>query len=231
MRIITWNCNMALGKKARAVLELQPHVLIVQECSEQDMRSLDAHHVSWVGGNRHRGLGVAVFQDLKTSVAPCLDTDLPWFLPISVGDEISILAFWACVKSWKLRYVTLAHKVLDDASEFLSAPLSIATGDFNSNAIWDGKYYDQSHSALVARFSQLGMSSAYHTFTGEAHGSEQTPTQYMYRHRDKPYHLDYAFVSNHALSGAIVQVGSPDVWLRMSDHMPIIVDLNLPTWR
>lgn len=36
MRIITWNCNMVLRKKAEFILPLAPDILIVPECENPE---------------------------------------------------------------------------------------------------------------------------------------------------------------------------------------------------
>jgi hypothetical protein len=48
----------------------------------------------------------------------------------------------------------------------------------------------------------------------------------MYRHKDKPYHIDYCFLSkNLAENLHSVEVGDFDTWT-ISDHVPVIVTLN-----
>ena len=103
----------------------------------------------------------------------------------------------------------------------------MATGDFNSNTVWDNEHGDLSHSCLVAKLQSLGLESAYHQSTGEPQGSETEPTQFMYRHRDKAFHLDYTFVSKSLAGCASFSVGAPDDWLPMSDHMPLFLEIPL----
>ncbi len=58
-------------------------------------------------------------------------------------------------------------------------------------------------------------------------GKEKHPTQYMYRHQDKPYHLDYCFMSSvfcNKLSS--VEIGKYKKWAICSDHTPLIVEFN-----
>ena len=68
--------------------------------------------------------------------------------------------------------------------------------------------------------------SAYHAHRDEAQGAEATPTFYMNRRAEKPFHLDYVFLPNAWRERVrAVEVGSPADWLGMSDHMPILVDV------
>jgi exodeoxyribonuclease III len=66
--------------------------------------------------------------------------------------------------------------------------------------------------------------SVYHKFYKQKQGKEQHPTQYMYRHKGKPYHLDYCFASKDMVRYLkSVEVGDFDFWARYSDHVPVIV--------
>jgi endonuclease/exonuclease/phosphatase family metal-dependent hydrolase len=103
----------------------------------------------------------------------------------------------------------------------------IVIGDFNSNTIWDSHYRELSHSQLVAKLGGLGLVSAYHTLRHELQGQEATPTQYMYRHLTKSYHLDYAFVSRALSRSCELVIGDPGEWLQKSDHMPLLLTLSI----
>jgi exonuclease III len=58
-------------------------------------------------------------------------------------------------------------------------------------------------------------------------GKERHPTLYMYRHQDKPYHLDYCFAS-HDITRKLksVEIGGYDLWSAYSDHVPVIVSFK-----
>ncbi len=46
----------------------------------------------------------------------------------------------------------------------------------------------------------------------------------MYRHKSKPYHIDYCFVSTDMLDRLqSVDIGDFDFWIKYSDHVPLIV--------
>jgi len=59
-------------------------------------------------------------------------------------------------------------------------------------------------------------------------GKEKHNTLYMYRHRNKPYHIDYCFVSSD-FSAKIkeVEVGTYEDWKDFSDHTPLMVSFDL----
>jgi endonuclease/exonuclease/phosphatase family metal-dependent hydrolase len=100
-------------------------------------------------------------------------------------------------------------------------------GDFNSNSIWDGKHGKRSHSALVERLRTLKFESAYHAYTKEPQGAETRSTIYFRKKQDAPYHIDYAFLSERLLCGlARVEVGTFQDWIAISDHVPVVVDIE-----
>jgi len=66
------------------------------------------------------------------------------------------------------------------------------------------------------------MVSLYHAVTGEEQGEESSPTFYLQRDLQKPYHIDYAFSSKDifTMQSNTVSVGSQNEWLEFSDHVP-----------
>jgi hypothetical protein len=51
MRILAWNCAMALHKKAEAFAELEPDIAVISECGRSSVTALDALGYAgvWVG--------------------------------------------------------------------------------------------------------------------------------------------------------------------------------------
>jgi endonuclease/exonuclease/phosphatase family metal-dependent hydrolase len=100
-------------------------------------------------------------------------------------------------------------------------------GDFNSNTIWDRKYREGNHSNVVKHLEKKGIVSCYHLHHRQVQGKEQHPTLYLYRHPDKPYHLDYCFASKDmAEKIQSVEIGTYDDWKPYSDHVPVMVTFN-----
>ena len=46
----------------------------------------------------------------------------------------------------------------------------------------------------------------------------------MYRYKEKPYHIDYMFYNNQGINN--IEIGEFDDWISLSDHMPMILDIN-----
>ncbi len=227
MRIISWNCNMAFATKQEAILSFHPDVVILQECSQTHITNSGAPFSHWIGTNPHKGLGVLGFGHHVYALNATYTPTYPWFLPFRVDDEhLNLLGVWAHVKAGQERYVRLSHQAIDYYRAFLEEGVSLAIGDFNSNTIWDAAHADYSHSALVAKLEQLQMRSVYHAQTKEPQGKETRSTFYLYRHLDRGYHIDYAFVSHSLLEKTALTIPDPGSWLQRSDHLPLLLDIH-----
>ena len=226
MRIISWNCNGGLLTKLPLLTALKPDILLLQECSKRHVSESGAAWSHWVGKNPHRGIGALVFGDLAIDTTKSFPIRLPWFQPLRLpASNLAILNAWACAPSASLRYVRLMHKALDWYLRDLKPDRpGLIAGDLNSNRQFDGKHGKITHTALIDRLSALDLVSVYHHTTGEAQGSESIPTFYLYRHLERPYHLDYVFLPRSLLENTTLSIGEPADWLPFSDHMPLILD-------
>jgi endonuclease/exonuclease/phosphatase family metal-dependent hydrolase len=75
-----------------------------------------------------------------------------------------------------------------------------------------------------------GSRGTYHCFFGERQGEESRPTTYFQWNRDRPYHIDYCFISESWMSRLnSMEVGTFEDWSDISDHRPLTVDVALPT--
>ena len=84
--------------------------------------------------------------------------------------------------------------------------------------------------ATVDALEGLGLVSACHTVRDELHGRETIPTLYwMGRTKDGPtYHIDYVFLPRLWLGGLrAVEIGSFEAWGGLSDHVPVVVDVEI----
>ncbi len=227
---------MAFRKKADLILAYQPDILIVPECECPEKLVFAAGtpkptDVVWFGKNKHKGLGIFSYGDHRFKVFDDHDADLQTIIPIAVtgGEfEFNLFAIWANNPSDPDgQYVTQVWKAIHHYDKLLTAKPAILTGDFNSNSIWDRPRRVGNHSNVVQYLEERGIVSTYHLHHRQIQGEEQHPTFYLYRHKDKPYHLDYCFVSETiAWQIGSVEIGEHDVWTKYSDHMPVIISLN-----
>jgi exodeoxyribonuclease-3 len=138
----------------------------------------------------------------------------------------TLLAVWACVAGEKRadRYIGQVYQALMAHPEwFNGSPVVV---DFNSNKIWDAKRVVGNHSAVVKLLDERGLVSTYHQHFGELQGVESRRTLYMFRHEDKPYHIDYIFIPREWASRLqTVEVGGYEQWSKLSDHCPVVVEI------
>jgi exonuclease III len=236
MKIITWNCNMAFRKKASFILAHKPDILIVPECEHPDrlvfpMGTPKPTDLVWFGKNQNKGLAVFSYSDFRFTVLDNHNPDLQMIIPIAVKGrsfKFNLFAIWANNPADPDgQYIEQVWKALHHYDSLLTNKKTILVGDFNSNTIWDRKRRAGNHSNVVRLLEGKGIFSTYHLHHRQAQGTEQHPTLYMYRHKDKPYHIDYCFVSaDLAKRLQSVEIGDFAFWTKFSDHVPVIVSFN-----
>lgn len=237
MKIITWNCNMAFRKKAAFILTQHPDIVVVPECENPERLKFPdgmplPTAVLWYGENPNKGLGVFSYGHYKFKLMDCHNPAFKNILPIAVtGGKVNftLFAVWANnPKDKDGAYVTQVWKALRHYEALLSRSKVILIGDFNSNTIWDRPRREGNHSTVVEKLGANKIFSAYHVFHKQVQGKESHPTQFMYRHEDKPYHLDYCFASSYFIKRMTdVTIGAYQDWKEHSDHKPVIVTFGL----
>ena len=236
MKLISWNCNMAFRKKADLLLVHQPDIMIIQECEHLDKLPFISKYGEgidclWFGKNLHKGMAVFAFGKYKLKVCNHHREEFRMVVPIEVNDgqdQFLLFAIWANNPDDKDgQYVTQVWKAIRHYAEDLKNNKVILAGDFNSNSIWDIPRREGNHSDVVTFLENLGIHSVYHTKLTQVQGKESHPTFYLYRHLEKPYHIDYFFVSETLLNQLdSVSVGSHENWKGLSDHVPIFVEFD-----
>ena len=230
LRIVSWNCNMALARKAGHLLALQPDIAVVLECS--DSSSLDGMaQVAWTGLYPRKGMAVFARPELTGVVAEAPEEARRWCLPIRFdGLDLDLVAVWGFKADGNAGVPrAVARRAVESLAPILGRGRAIVIGDFN-----DGPIFDAGHHGSFARTTELlgtaGYTSLYHAWTLEPYGAETVASLFHQRHRDKPFLIDHAFVPTWWLpfvSG--FSIGGPEPWLERSDHMPLVVELTLPS--
>ena len=229
MRIVAWNCNQALGKKAYKLLELNPDVVVVSEAgTETELGEGRLRRVAWTGRNPKKGLAVFVREGIEATVGKSWDETREWYLPIRVpGRDFDVLAVWAMYQNSKeprSKWVRTLS-ALQHYETFLSARQCVVIGDFNNNARWDTST-NPVFERITTQLATSSYLSVYHALSGEAHGGESAASFFHRRDPSKPYLIDHAFVPSPWLDRVKgFEIGRPDEWLGLSDHMPLILDL------
>lgn len=242
MRLVAWNCNMALHRKIEPLLALRPDIAVISECAEPErLRRLSAidwmeSDPVWIGRHATKGLAIFAFNGYRTSLSPDYWSRLDYVAPIRVEGPLAfnLLAVWAqnagggVTRKYQLGPL---RRGLSRYRDFLLEGPSVVAGDLNNNAIWDRPGWRINHMAKVKILRKLGLVSVYHERLGERQGEETTPTIYWRdRKRDGPtYHIDYIFLPRSWLPAVSdFSIGSYDEWCATgwSDHVPLVLDVE-----
>ncbi len=236
LKVITWNCNMAFRKKSIFIEDYEPDILIVPECEHPDKLKFAPNSklptdVFWYGTNVNKGLGVFSFTNYKISLLNFHEEKFKMIIPLKItnGDlTYTIFAIWANnPQDFGYQYVGQVWKALNHYEQRIKRTNTLLIGDFNSNSIWDKPRREGNHTTVVALLAAKGIESVYHKYFDQQQGKEAHPTFYLYRHQDKPYHMDYCFASKNMIKKLKkVEVGDYEKWIKMSDHTPLIIDFE-----
>ncbi len=224
---------MAFRRKANLILASKPDILIVPECEHPDKLKFEGNiqapaDTLWFGTNPNKGLGIFSYSHFRFKLLDDYNPAFRIVIPLSVtgGDtSFTLYAIWAYNPSDPDgTYIEQVWKAMDYYEDRITSKQTILIGDFNSNTIWDKKHRVSNHSSVVKRLEDKGIISAYHIHHQQEQGKEKDPTLYLYRHQDKPYHLDYCFVSRDmAEKIRSVEIGDYESWKDYSDHVPLMV--------
>ena len=233
---------MAFRNKTGPILARKPDLLIVQECESLDkfdfstfpVRPTSTHWCGYKEGKK----GVAIFSFGKYSfhVHDSYNAAFSVIVPIILSDgqvSYNVIAVWTVDSGNRDgHYIDQIWNAIDHYDTHITTTRTILIGDFNTNVIFDKKTKAGSHGNMVAKLARKGIVSAYHVRHKQVQGAERDPTFYLYRHQDKPYHLDHCFISADLLSRLKkMEIGKYEDWHKLSDHAPMMVSFrNLITW-
>jgi exonuclease III len=238
MRIISWNCNGAFRRKNESLDEYNADILVIQEC-EKPVESTKnykdwADYYLWKGNNKNKGLGIFFRKEFKVEALEWSDENtnykneiLESFLPCRINDDTILIGVWTKkANSEVFGYMGQFWKYLQLHKSKLEGQKVIIVGDFNSNTRWD--LWDRwwNHSDVVRELEEIGIKSLYHHMHDEVQGKESKPTFFLQRKLEKPYHIDYVFVSESLIHDKCdIKVGDRDKWLEISDHLPLLAEI------
>jgi exonuclease III len=227
---------MAFRKKAEFILAQKPDILVIPECECPDKLKFNSDipvptDILWYGTNKNKGLGVFSYSSLRFKLLEDHQPDFKTILPIAVTGgkvDFTLLAIWANNPEDIDPYIGQIWKSINHYDNLLSGKNIILIGDFNSNTIWDKKHRGGDHTTVVEFLKRKDIHSTYHEFFGAVQGKEENSTLFMYRHENKPHHIDYCFASSYFMKKLKdVSVGNYRDWKEYSDHTPLIITFDL----
>ncbi|MDD2896857.1 MAG: endonuclease/exonuclease/phosphatase family protein [Aliarcobacter sp.] len=240
MKIVTWNCNGAFRKKYHLIDELNADILVIQECenpneSTKEYKNWANDNYLWIGNNKNKGLGIFVKKNHSIELLNWSDINtnyknekLESFLPCKINNSFLLLGVWTKhANSEVFGYIGQFWKYLQLHKNKISEDNIIIVGDFNSNSIWDKWDRWWNHSDVVKELEEINIKSLYHTLNNEEQGKEIVPTFYLQRNIKKAYHIDYIFTTTDLINNATVKILEKEKWLEISDHIPIVSEINI----
>ena len=239
VRLVEWNVAMSLHRKAHLLAELNPTVAILPESAHPDktgqaLTAIGATSVQWIGSNLSKGLSAVAFSGWELRIDESYDPGYQWVMPLHLTGprHIRLLAVWDFdhrgTGHESARKLGACRASIEHYKGFLSgeSDLTVISGDFNNSVRWDSPTKAVKFGEFMDQLEVLGFVSAYHFHNHCERGTEPDPTLWWTRNVDKPYHIDYTFVSRPEAIEAVT-VGSPTDWLAFSDHSPMTVDLRI----
>lgn len=228
---------MVYRRKANLLLAHKPDIVIVPECEHPEKLKFEPgvylpNDIFWFGNNYNKGLGVFSYSDYRFQLNKIHNPAFRTILPLTVKskqDQFTLFAVWANNPEDRgFQYVGQVWKAINYYSALLRNKKTILVGDFNSNTIWDKPRREGNHSTVVEFLTNKGIHSAYHKYFNQNQGKEKHDTLFMYRHKEKSYHIDYCFASGDFINKlSQVEIGKHKEWCKYSDHTPLIVTFNI----
>lgn len=234
MRLVIWNCCNGLDQKRAEGLDgLKPDVAVIPEAGQMLTWPLgivpEPSGVEWHGETERKGLAVLTFGDWSVKLAD-EPARVPWVLPVDISGPASfrLLAIWTVQRPEWPDYPNQVHQAIEAYGPELADGTTVLAGDFNCSPQTQD---NRQHLVNVTTLEGLGMRSAFHATHDTAPGTDEPGTLFWQWRQDQPFHCDFGFVPESWTKGLQVEVGSFDDWVasRLSDHVPVIIDIELPS--
>ena len=231
---------MRFREEYKLIFPMNPDIIVIQECEDLktinfDLFSNTPSDIYWIGDNPKKGLGVITFNDFKISLYEDYDNSYKYILPleISINNIIfNIIGVWTQMVGKKTKdhknYIRQFKISLNHYDSFIKTHNTIILGDFNSNLIWENPYrIDNDHKYVIEELEKKEIESSYHYFFSEKQGEETRPTFYYHHKKEKPFHIDFCFLSKNLRERlSKVEIGKYENWIKYSDHVPIIIEIQ-----
>lgn len=235
MKLITWNASMRFREKIESMLPFNADILVIPECEAPEKWRTRNHlqeinQFLWFGDNLNKGIGICNMNDtFHIKLHPSYNKSFRYIIPLIVTGKESFILFavWAQLTESKYTsYIGQIFLALQYYESLMTEPCIIA-GDWNSNKVFDHIKRVGTHSEVVELLDKFNIMSVYHNFNKEEHGLETLPTHYFRKEIARPFHIDFIFASESIFNQiSKLEIGAYEEWIKLSDHMPILMELN-----
>jgi len=238
MKVIIWNCKMKFREDLEKIFPLEPDVLVISECENINRLKLPRKDIPmpsdhyWIGDNESKGLAIFTFNGFKISLYENYSNEFKYILPVHITrdkESYNLMGVWTKKVGDRKRghnnYIRQVHLSLIQYEEFVQSDNVIICGDFNSNLIWERTGVDNNHQVVLDQLADKNIHSAYHHYFNEEQGKESIPTYYHYHKQDRPFHIDFCFLSQNLLNNLNrLELGDFNEWTALSDHVPMTIE-------
>lgn len=227
MRLVAWNTRSGMTEAHRAALaELKPDIVVLAEVEDGASWVDEEAPGTWLQGNTGTAKcwGVGGYGDVALSaLAP--KTEAPWAVPVLVGGPVPflLLAVWTVRRPGDPPYEEQVRRIIDAYEPEIGEGPVVLAGDLNSCEEVEPKRVMR-HLENTRRLDGLGLVSGYR------HVHRDGPLPPTLRWQGRSFHCDFVFVPKVWLPRlSRAEVGAQDRWIDsgLSDHAPVIVDLDL----
>jgi exonuclease III len=235
LKILSWNCHYGLNlEKYLAIMEYKPEVLILQECTKTDFEFIKS---KWEYGNWYndalyshdRGLGLAILSnECKINFTEIFNRRFRYMIPYELtwnDERFTVFITWINPTD-KKNYDEHLYDAIDYyRNKGMLNEKSIVIGDFNTFVKGDKdlKLLEEKMLPLVNCPKEAWFPPTY------CHALNSVDDIYMGVD-------DFCFVSEDMINNFIIHINRLSVWDKaqdkdnhwkgLSDHCPIIVDLQ-----
>ena len=234
MKIVAWNCLGNFDTKIDEIKKLNADIYVISECEDpsnydyQKDEDFACKHY-WVGDNNY-GLGIFAKEDVELELVNLDNKGLKYFLPVQVNDDFNLLGVWTKIDKGEsnAEYPKLITKYYEEHKDsgFFNEDM-IMCGDFNCDKRLKNPTHGENVDEMMDKLSEIQLVDVYHDIYNENQGEESKATFYLYKHLDKPYHLDHVFAAKGKVKCLQVEK-DVDRWVnpKKSDHVPIIFEIK-----
>lgn len=233
MKIVAWNCYQKFRECFKDIIKEDADIYVIPECEDPAISKSEeyrefASNYYWVGENKMKGFGIFARDSVKMDLVDLDDNGLRYFIPVRINDSFNLLGVWTNPDMEKGKVVEYPNEItryyeLHKDSGFFNEDMIIC-GDFNCDVSLNNKTHGRNVLKMIDKLSEVGLVDTYHYLNDEKQGEESQPTHYWLFKLENPFHLDHVF----AAPGRVrkFEIGDADEWLGLSDHMPIIFEID-----
>ena len=224
MQITTWNCCRGKPEvKLPHLLKNNPDIVALQESARPS--GLLGETQAWYGDNPHQGLLALTYNGFRLESIRRRRINAKFFFPMRVtgATGFNLLMIWVKPLIRNGSYMDALFHGVTAYRDFIHSDHTVVLGDLNSAA-----YFGKRHLEFVEMMrKEFNLASAYHEYFEANHGEETHFTYFDRTQKGRPYHIDYCFIPKRWLSNLKrVEVGKPRIWTRLSDHVPLTIELG-----